>query len=300
MAPPALGEFDELVAQARAAARQAGLKPTDVRRALAGNPQPGKRGQAPISKAPVPEPGQPRKSVPVPLFPFYRRRNVPSQIAGRFAVHATESGEPWFSSRSERGDGIEARGREFREDVVARQEHLRLARELREREGSPATGGAAAAIVLRENVKRKSPAPGRATRAASRTAARNSASLAGEVPHAVRDDQVEDPVAEGERRHRRSAPSGDRAAPRRARRVRARRRASGPRGRAHDAAPRLGERDRVPGRAAAEVERARTGAVRTRARANATRFSFAAPDANPATVPGALHGEPARRVIRGW
>ena len=35
IAPPALGEFDELVARARSAARQAGLKPADVRRAVA-------------------------------------------------------------------------------------------------------------------------------------------------------------------------------------------------------------------------------------------------------------------------
>jgi AbrB family looped-hinge helix DNA binding protein len=35
IAPPAMGEFDELVRQARGAARKAGMKPADVRRAVA-------------------------------------------------------------------------------------------------------------------------------------------------------------------------------------------------------------------------------------------------------------------------
>jgi len=34
--PPAMGEFDELVRQARNSARKAGLKPADVRRAIKG------------------------------------------------------------------------------------------------------------------------------------------------------------------------------------------------------------------------------------------------------------------------
>jgi AbrB family looped-hinge helix DNA binding protein len=35
IAPPAMGEFDELVRTARGAARKAGVKPSDVKRAVA-------------------------------------------------------------------------------------------------------------------------------------------------------------------------------------------------------------------------------------------------------------------------
>lgn len=35
IAPPVMGEFDELVRRARGAARKAGMKPADVRRAVA-------------------------------------------------------------------------------------------------------------------------------------------------------------------------------------------------------------------------------------------------------------------------